>query len=210
MHVRIKICGITNPADAQQAAALGADMIGLNFYAKSPRYIDETTVRSILQVLPTSVEPVALFVKEPMTQVERIVASLNIRTVQMHGDLSETLTPGPRWIPAFAVRDGASLEKISAYLERLRSTGVVPAAVLVDAHVPGQFGGTGQTAPWHLLASFQPGVPVMLAGGLTPDNVAEAIRIVRPYAVDVASGVESSPGKKDADKMRRFIDAVKS
>ena len=144
-----------------------------------------------------------------MTQVERIVLGLNIRTVQMHGDLPETLSSGPRWIPAFALRDAASLVKITTYLERLQSAGIVPAAVLVDAHFPGQFGGTGQTAPWHLLADFQPGVPVILAGGLTPDNVAEAIRVVRPYAVDVASGVESSPGKKDADKMCRFVDAVR-
>ena len=209
MQVRIKICGITNPAEAEQAATLGADMIGLNFYAKSPRCIDAATARSILQVLPMSVEPVALFVNEPMTQVERIVLGLNIRTVQMHGDLPETLSSGPRRIPAFALRDAASLVKITTYLERLQSAGIVPAAVLVDAHFPGQFGGTGQTAPWHLLADFQPGVPVILAGGLTPDNVAEAIRVVRPYAVDVASGVESSPGKKDADKMCRFVDAVR-
>ncbi len=86
----------------------------------------------------------------------------------------------------------------------------LPSAILVDAHVAGQYGGTGQTAPWHLLADFKPGVPLILAGGLTPDNVADAIRIVRPYAVDVASGVESRPGKKDPDKLRRFIDAVRN
>ena len=84
------------------------------------------------------------------------------------------------------------------------------AVVLIDAHVPGQFGGTGQTAPWNLLASFDPGVPIMLAGGLTPENVAEAVRIVRPYGVDVASGVESSPGRKDPEKMRRFVEAVRT
>jgi phosphoribosylanthranilate isomerase len=108
------------------------------------------------------------------------------------------------------VRDAASLDQITACLDLLRAAGAAPAAILVDAHVPGQYGGTGQTAPWHLLADFQPGVPLILAGGLTPDNVAEAIRIVRPYAVDVASGVESSPGKKDPDKLRRFIDAVRA
>ena len=92
----------------------------------------------------------------------------------------------------------------------LAAVGATPPAILTDAHVPGMFGGTGQTSPWHLLADFHPGVPLILAGGLTPDNVADAIRIVRPYAVDVASGVESSPGKKDADKVRRFIDAVRA
>ena len=127
----------------------------------------------------------------------------------MHGVLQESLIAGTHWIPAFAVQDATSLLQITSHLEKWRSLGDVPAAILVDAHVPGQYGGTGQVAPWHLLVDFDPGVPLILAGGLTPENVAEAIRIVRPYAVDVASGVESSPGKKDPDKMRRFIDAVR-
>ncbi len=210
MHVRIKICGITNPADAELTAAFGADMIGLNFYAQSPRYVDAATARAILQALPASVEPVALFVNEPIRQAQQFAASLGIGTVQLHGDLGESLIGGTRWIPAFSVRDAASLQEIAAHLERLRSLGSAPAAILVDAHVPGMHGGTGQTAPWHLLADFQPGVPLILAGGLTPNNVAEAIRIVRPHAVDVASGVEASPGHKDVDKVRRFIDAVRS
>ena len=107
------------------------------------------------------------------------------------------------------VRDAGDLENLSAYLERCRARQQLPSAVLVDAHVAGQFGGTGQTAPWDLLADFQPGVPVILAGGLTPDNVATAIRRVRPYAVDVASGVESTPGRKDPEKVRRFIEAAR-
>jgi phosphoribosylanthranilate isomerase len=210
MHVRIKICGITNPADAELAASLGADMIGLNFYAKSPRCIDEAIARSILQSLPTSVEPVALFVNESAAQVQRIAQSLDIRTLQLHGDHQETLPTAMRWIPAFSVADAGDLVRITAYLEKLGAAGMTPAAILVDAHVPGMFGGTGQVAPWRLLADFKPAVPLILAGGLTPENVADAIRIVRPYAVDVASGVESSPGKKDAGKMRRFIDAVRT
>jgi phosphoribosylanthranilate isomerase len=210
MHVHIKICGITNPADAERAAALGADMIGLNFYAKSARCINEATARSILQVLPTSLTPVALFVNESLSFVRQSIQPLNIRTVQLHGDLSEGLPGGIDYIPAFALRDAASLVHITAEIVRLRSLGLAPTAILIDAHVPGQYGGTGQVAPWHLLAGFDPGVPLILAGGLTPDNVAEAIRIVRPYAVDVASGVESAPGTKDHEKMRRFIDAVRN
>ena len=108
-------------------------------------------------------------------------------------------------VVAYRVRGPIDLEAIRADVEPRHQF----AAVLIDAHVPGQFGGTGQTAPWHLLAGFDPGVPVILAGGLTPENVAEAVRIVRPYGVDVASGVESSPGRKDAEKMRRFVDAVR-
>jgi phosphoribosylanthranilate isomerase len=207
MHVRIKICGITNPADAEQAAALGADMIGLNFYAKSPRRIDEATARSIVSVLPSQVEPVALFVNEPLAPVQRIAQRLSIRTVQVHGEHAKPLPPGPRWIPAFSVAEAKDLDDIIACLASLADA---PYAILVDAHVAGMFGGTGQVAPWQLLADFKPGVPLILAGGLKPDNVADAIRIVHPYAVDVASGVESSPGKKDTEKMRRFIDAVRS
>jgi phosphoribosylanthranilate isomerase len=110
-----------------------------------------------------------------------------------------------RWVVAFAVRDRQSLTAIDAYLDRCRQEGRLPDALLVDAHVPGEYGGTGQVAPWDLLAEYRPPVPLILAGGLTPENVAEAVRRVRPYGVDVASGVESSPGRKDAEKMRRFI-----
>jgi phosphoribosylanthranilate isomerase len=210
MHVRIKICGIINVTDAEQAASLGADAVGLNFYAKSPRCIDAAMARVILNVLPPFVEPVGLFVNEPLADAQRTAQALNLRTIQVHGDHHEILPAGHvRWIPAFSVEGAAGLQHITSYLEKLKSAGALPAAILVDAHVPGRYGGTGQIAPWQLLADFNPGVPLILAGGLTPDNVADAIRIVRPYAVDVASGVESSPGKKDSDKMRRFIDAVR-
>jgi phosphoribosylanthranilate isomerase len=209
MHVRIKICGITNPADAERAATLGADMIGLNFYAGSPRRIDEATAKSIVQGLPATMEPVALFVDTIHIETVRIARALAIGTVQIHGSHREILPTDMRWIPAFSVGDAADLRGISAYLELLATVGIKPHAVLVDARVPGKFGGTGQTAPWRLLADFKPGVPLMLAGGLTPDNVADAIRIVQPWAVDVASGVESAPGQKDADKLRRFIAAVR-
>ncbi len=210
MRVRIKICGITTPGDALSAAALGADAIGVNFYAKSPRCIDTETAKSIIAALPPFVEPVALFVNETHAEVQRRSTEIGVRSVQIHG---ENLSPLPidsrRWIPAFSVKDADSLAKINAYLESCRDAGALPAAVLLDAHVPGMFGGTGRMAPWQLLADFNPGVPIILAGGLTPDNVAEAIRTVCPWAVDVASGVESSPGRKDAELVRRFIAAVR-
>jgi phosphoribosylanthranilate isomerase len=209
MRVRVKICGITNPADAESAAKLGADAIGLNFYPPSPRAIDAATASGILQVLPPFVEPVALFVNQPPAQAQDFAQRLTIRTLQMHGDHHAVLPAGiTRWILAFSIPDAAVLASIQTRVEEVRSAGAPLAAVLVDAHVAGKYGGTGQTAPWHLLAGFDPGVPVILAGGLTAENVTEAIRSVRPYAVDVAGGVESAPGKKDAEKMRRFIDAV--
>src|SRR5262249_34324083 len=129
-----------------------------------------------------------------------------IRTIQWYGKQRELCDAYPfQVIHCFPVRDPQSLRDITSYVELCRSLGQTPPAVLVDAAVPGQHGGTGQTLPWSLLADFRPGVPLILAGGLTPDNVAEAIRIVRPYGVDVASGVEAAPGRKDAEKMRRFI-----
>jgi phosphoribosylanthranilate isomerase len=212
VSLRIKICGITTEADAQAAVDCGADALGFNFYGRSPRYVPEEKVAAILRDLPPFVDPVALFVNElfdhMLAQVKRLPS---LHTIQYHGDLLAACPAEPyRFIPAFAVRDAQSLERMKVYLERCRHEGQLPAAVLVDAHVPGQFGGTGQTAPWELLANFRPGVPVILAGGLTPNNVAEAVRIVRPYAVDVASGVEISPGQKDPEKIRRFIDNARA
>ncbi len=209
MHARtrVKICGITTPDDALAASLLGADAIGLNFYPKSPRYVTEEQARAILAVLPPFVEPVALFVNETLDTMRLIARRLGVRVVQMHGD---ALPAAPcdelRYVPAFAVRDVSSLSKIREYLAACEAP---PAAILLDAHVPGAYGGTGQVAPWELLAGLGLGVPWMLAGGLTPDNVADAVRRTRPFAVDVASGVENRPGVKEAEKMRRFVEQVR-
>src|SRR5262245_62158535 len=209
MAVAVKICGITNVEDALAAARFGADFIGLNFYSGSPRCVSEEQARLILQALPTNVRSVALFVNEPWERIRETVTRLGIIGVQVHGDVIE---PCPyrdlRWTPSIPIRDHSSLDRIVELLDRWRPRG--PYSILLDAHAPGLHGGTGRTIPWsdyiHRFGEIVPHVPVMLAGGLTPDNVAEAIRIVRPWAVDVASGVESSPGKKDHDKMRRFIE----
>jgi phosphoribosylanthranilate isomerase len=152
-----------------------------------------------------------VFVNPRLQPVLEVVRALDrIQTLQWHGDERQPGDPGVyRLIPAFRVRDRASLEEIGRFLEQLRIRGVVPAAVLVDAHVPGQPGGTGRTAPWDLLADFRPGVPLYLAGGLTPENVAEAVRLVQPDAVDVASGVERSPGRKDPERMRHFVEKAR-
>jgi phosphoribosylanthranilate isomerase len=210
-RVRVKICGITSEADAEQAAALGADAIGLNFYSRSPRFIQDDTAARILRILPPFVQPVGLFVNESWPEVfAHAQAFATLSTLQWHGDHHE---PCPecsfRFIPAFQVRDRESLDRVIAFLERCRQIDLLPAAVLVDGQVTGEYGGTGQPAPWRLLAELRIDVPLILAGGLTPENVREAIHLVRPYAVDVASGVESSPGRKDPEKMRRFIDAVR-
>ncbi len=208
---RVKICGITSEGDALSAAQLGADALGFNFYARSPRFIPEERAGAILRRLPPFVEPVALFVNELFEHMTATAQRLGpVRTLQYHGDQLAPCPAGPfRFIPAFALRDADSLALVGRFLERCRLEGQLPAAILIDAHQRGTYGGTGRTAPWHLLADFQPGVPLILAGGLTPGNVAEAVRTVRPYGVDVASGVETGPGVKDPEKMRRFIEAVR-
>jgi phosphoribosylanthranilate isomerase len=206
-YLRVKICGVTTAADVGHAARLGADAVGLNFYPRTPRHVARESARVLLRELPPFVAAVGLFVGQPLAQVAEAVRPFGrIRTVQWHGEHPEVGMGFPlQLIPAFAVRDPQSLLQIEDYLDRCRAAGRLPEAVLVDAHVAGLYGGTGQPAPWRLLTDFRPGVPLILAGGLTPDNVGEAVRMVRPYAVDVASGVESSPGIKDVEKMRRFI-----
>ncbi len=212
MTIRVKICGVTNEADARQAAALGADAVGINFFPHSKRGVTNEEARAILGALPPFVEPVGVFVNQPLRDIAFAINPLGrLRTIQWHGAMREIADPFPfRLISAFPVNDAASVRAISEYLELCRGLKGMPDALLVDAHVPGQYGGTGQTAPWRLLADFRPGIPVILAGGLTQDNVAEAIRIVRPFAVDVASGVEANPRSKDVEKMRRFLDQARN
>jgi phosphoribosylanthranilate isomerase len=210
--VRVKICGITHPDDLAAAITAGADAIGLNFHPPSPRYVTPAQARAMLSQLPPFIEPVGVFVRQSVAELRDLLDEVALlRTIQMHGGSYEVHNPSPhRYIPAFQVRAQADLAAITRYLDQCRHAGWQPGAILIDGHAPGLVGGTGQTAPWDLLAEFHPGVPVILAGGLTPENVAEAVTRVRPWAVDVASGVESSPGRKDADRMRQFIDAARN
>lgn len=206
MPPRIKICGVTTPEDARFAAEAGADAVGLNFYPKSPRYLDPRQAAGVVRALPPFTAPVGVFVGMPMRQVCAVAYQLGLRGVQTYDNEPPTDDPFPfAHIPAFRVKDAGSLDAIRHFVKACS-----PAAVLVDAFVPGEMGGTGHRAPWDILAGFDPGVPLILAGGLTPENVAEAVRTVKPWGVDVASGVEASPGRKDHAKISRFIDAVHS
>ena len=226
----VKICGVTDEADAAQAAELGADAIGLNFYQESPRYITAEKAQSIINCLSPPVEPVGIFVSGKFPVHLELISQLSLRKIQLHWPAEASILANPfvSVIPVFAVGERDDLVRITKYLKNCRRWGAdfpsdaaelvtwlkkprkgkgkLPAAILVDARVPGQIGGTGKTVPWELLADFHPEVPLILAGGLTSENVAEAVRIVRPYGVDVASGVEKSPGRKDPDKMKRFIE----
>jgi phosphoribosylanthranilate isomerase len=206
--LQIKICGIMNGSDGRMAAELGAHAVGINFYRQSPRWVDEATAAAIVRALPPFVAAVGVFVNEPLQSAFEAANRVGrIQAIQWHGEHREISAAFPfHVIAAFSVSNKGHLVEITRYLETCRSLNKLPAAVLLDARVEGQYGGTGQTAPWRLLADFDPGVPVILAGGLTPENVADAIRIVRPYGVDVASGVESQPGRKDAERVRRFIE----
>ncbi len=208
--VRVKICGLTREEDVALALALGADALGFNFAPTSPRCLTLPAARRLLAGLPPFAVAVGVHVNRPLGELVGELAALpRLQAIQLHGTGDEAGIPADlTFIRAFQVRDRASLDQIERYLDRCRHHGRLPSALLLDGYATGQHGGTGQRAPWHLLADFRPGLPVILAGGLTPDNVAEAITLVRPYAVDVASGVESAPGIKDAHKLERFLEAV--
>jgi len=209
-RVRVKICGVRSEEDVVAAVAAGADAVGFNFYPQSPRFIDPNTAAELARRLPPFVEAVGVFVRTSVEAARRALAGTAIRVIQVHGGEPELIERGLwRYVPAFAARDEGDLAGVKDYLARCRAAGAPPSAVLVDGHAPGLHGGTGVAAPWELLAEWAEDVPLILAGGLTPENVAEAARRVRPYAVDVAGGVEASPGHKDADKIRRFVEAVR-
>jgi phosphoribosylanthranilate isomerase len=206
----VKICGVTTPADAAFAAECGANAVGLNFYPKSPRFLDPDRAAVIVRQLPTSVSAVGVFVSEPSQGIRAVADALRLSAVQTYNEPHPEIDSSAiLHIAAFRVEGTGTLFAITEYVRARQGSGRAPTAVLVDAFVPGELGGTGRCAPWDLLAGFDPGVPVILAGGLTPDNVAAAIRTVRPAGVDVASGVESAPGVKDPGKVRAFIQAAR-
>jgi phosphoribosylanthranilate isomerase len=207
----VKICGVTQARDAEAAGRLGADALGLNFYASSPRSTTFSAAREILAAAPGSLEAIGIFVNETVQAMTKTLSGLpRIRRAQWHGDGSPPLTNDLRLLPAFRVGDMDGLLGVSQYMARCREENTVPEAILIDAHGDGTYGGTGSPAPWRLLAEFDPGVPVILAGGLTPENVGEAIRIVRPHGVDTASGVERSPGQKDHERLKHFIENARA
>ena len=208
--VRVKICGVTTPEDARFAADCGADAVGLNFYPKSPRFLTAPRAAAVVRALPAFTAPVGVFVGMPVRQVCAVAFQLGLRGVQTYDAPHADDTFPFAHVPSFRVKDAAGLDHVRRYVEAATRSGRPPAAVLIDSHVEGQLGGTGHRAPWGLLAGFDPGVPLILAGGLTPENVAEAVALVRPWGVDVASGVESAPGRKDPDKVARFVHAARS
>jgi phosphoribosylanthranilate isomerase len=209
---RIKICGVTTVDDAVAAAEAGADAIGLNFCAQSPRHIDVCVARAIAQRLPPHVGKVGVFVDEPIASIVRIADELALDYVQLHGSEPPEAVAQlamRRVIRAFRITDDD--RPVVDYVESCGALGCALTAVLVDAMEPGKFGGTGRTANWDVAAGLRTwlkDLPLVLAGGLTAENVADAIRHAHPAAVDTASGVESAPGRKDRDRIARFVQAA--
>jgi phosphoribosylanthranilate isomerase len=202
MRTRVKICGFTRPEDALAAGRLGADAIGLVFYPPSPRHVSVEQAQAIVAALPPFVTVVGLFVDEEPERVREVISQVRVDVLQFHGDESPAYCEafGRPYLKAIRMRPGTDLLEVAA--EYRAASGL-----LLDADDPQAKGGTGKSFDWALIPPDCP-LPVILAGGLRPDNVAEALRQVRPYALDVSSGVEVVKGVKDAGKMAAFLKEV--
>lgn len=200
--VKVKVCGITNLDDALQAVDAGADALGFVFYDLSPRCISFETAERIIKKLPPYIITSGVFVNNPASFISSAVEHCGINVVQLHGDEAPEFCNGIKHtvVKAFRVRDIASIESIRNYSV---------AGYLLDAYVPGSYGGTGLTFNWETARMAKRYGPIILAGGLKPDNVQLAVETVEPYAVDVSSGVEASAGKKDHAKVSEFIRRAK-
>jgi phosphoribosylanthranilate isomerase len=200
---RVKICGITRSEDAQVAVDAGADALGFVFYAPSPRAIDVDAAADVIAGLPAFVTTTALFVDPEPDLVERVIAATGVDLLQFHGNESPAFCDrfARPWIKALRMKPGLDLSATAAHYSGGRG-------ILLDAYRPGVPGGTGDTFDWARIPEALRG-QIILAGGLTPDNVGRAVRDVRPYAVDVSGGVEQSRGIKDPARVRAFIDAVR-
>jgi phosphoribosylanthranilate isomerase len=200
--MRVKICGIMNVNDAMAAADYGADAVGFVLYKNSPRYIDLKTVKNIISQLPPFVTTVGVFADSDERSIHPIVEDCALDLIQLQGDEPADLCRrlGGRVVKAIRIRDKASLNRMIPYKVR---------AFVLDTYREGQLGGTGETFDWNLAVEAKKFGKIILAGGLTPENVGPAIEQVRPYGVDVSSGVEERIGKKDHSKLKRFIETAK-
>ncbi|MDD5722829.1 MAG: phosphoribosylanthranilate isomerase [Syntrophales bacterium] len=199
----IKICGITDLDDALVAAEAGADALGFIFYPKSLRYVSPERAKEIIAGLPSGIAKVGVFVNDEPERVAKITESCGLDLLQLHGDETPEycrLFPAPMVIKAFSLRTAGDLGRLADYPVR---------AILVDAFVPGLYGGTGKMSNWELAKSLKQTCALILSGGLNSENIQDAIVSVSPHAVDINSGVESSPGRKDHEKIRRIIEIIR-
>jgi phosphoribosylanthranilate isomerase len=200
----IKICGITRLEDAQAAVALGAQAIGFVFWPKSPRFVEPEQARAIAAALPPFVTTVGVFVNQTVRLVNGVAARVGLAAVQLHGDETIDYAGGidRPIVKAIALGDSSGGGDVDLWPDRVR--------VLLDVHDPAARGGTGRTVDWKHAAAIAARRPALLAGGLTPENVADAVRSVRPFGIDVSSGVESAPGIKDHTRLQMLFEALTS
>jgi phosphoribosylanthranilate isomerase len=211
--IGVKICGLTRVDEAVACAGMGADWIGLNFHPGSPRCIAPAEAAAIVGALPASASAVGVFVDRPPNEVAELANRLGITIIQLHGqEPPEDLVAlgSLRVIRAFRLDRAATWGHVTEYLDRAGALGRLPDAVLIDTYIAGQYGGTGATIADEVLGSIPPLRRLILAGGLTPENVADRVAQARPWMVDVASGVEKSPGRKDLGRVAAFIQAARS
>ncbi|MGE5616364.1 MAG: phosphoribosylanthranilate isomerase [Bacillota bacterium] len=202
-RTRVKICGLRDPAHARVAAEAGADAIGFVFYGPSPRYVEAESAKKVAEVLPPYISKVGLFVDEPAESIQAILAQFDLDLLQFQGDEPPEFCArfGKPFVRAVRMEPGVDLLEYAHRFSAAR-------ALLLDAHVPGLPGGTGRRFDWAAIPRDFP-LPLILSGGLDAANVGEAVRVVRPWAVDVSSGVESSRGVKDPGKIVEFIRSVR-
>ncbi len=213
----VKVCGIRDVGSALSCADAGVDWVGLNFHPASPRAIDLDRATEIVAALEGRVKPVGLFVDRPVDEIVEVVDLVKLSVVQLHGSespesvaqLVSQLPAGFPIVRAYRLFDRSSVDAMRRDRDRLHDLIILPYAILVDAHVPGQSGGTGQMIADDLLSLLPSIRHLILAGGLTPENVADRVARVRPWMVDVASGVESSPGVKDPARIAAFVQAAR-
>jgi phosphoribosylanthranilate isomerase len=206
--VRVKVCGITNLSDAMYAVECGADAIGFVFYQKSPRFVGKINAKEIISKLPPFISTVGVFVNQKIEDIIETVQGCSLNIIQLHGDESpDYCSKMPVMIiKAIRIKDGASLKKMPDYSTE---QGRRVSAFLLDSFSENDYGGTGKIFNWELAIGAKEYGRIILSGGLNPDNVREAIEKVRPYGVDVSSGVEEREGKKDRGKVKAFIERVK-
>ena len=199
---RIKICGITNIKDALLASGLGADALGFIFYPGSKRYIEPEKAAEIISSVPPFVTTVGVFVNQSLEEIESMRNITDIDLVQLHGDETPEFCSSLAFksVKVIRVKEPGDVEQVELYPQK---------AILFDTHSDEAYGGTGESFTWDWLKGLHTEKAIILSGGLTPDNVSEAVKKVAPYAVDVSSGVEESPGVKSEEKMRKFIEAVR-
>lgn len=204
--MKIKICGITNAEDAALAVSLGADALGFILYRQSPRFVEPAVVRAIVAELPPFVLPIGVFVNEEADVVRHLMDECGLALAQLHGDETASYchSLGRQALKALRLKDRGAFLALAEFQGRANIRGFV-----IDAFSEQAYGGTGQTVDWTLAAEAARAAPILLAGGLTPSNVSQAIQAVRPYGVDVSSGVEARPGKKDPVKVKAFIEAAR-